>query len=71
MNRKQRRENERLIRKNQSKMVCMWCKTPGNKLTRIKNLTFHCPTCNDETKLVFKKHYENLNESYKTKDNNA
>ena len=64
LSRRQKREQERLVSKKKNKMVCMWCAAPGNSLEQKGGDKFFCPSCNDDTRIVYKHHFNKLNEPY-------
>lgn len=64
LNRKQKRERERKFNKIVHLMVCIWCGTGSNNCDVTSVEKTFCYTCNDETRLVMKSHFKQLNQGY-------
>lgn len=60
--RRERRAKERALKKLSSSLVCVWCGTSGGQCTVKSVDDIHCPECNDQTKLVKKHYYNQLND---------
>jgi hypothetical protein len=59
--RSQRRANERAFKKLKHTLVCMWCGTSGKNCTGDDPKKVTCNECKDNTRLIKKKFYDELN----------
>ena len=66
MTRRERRKQERTVRKKITELVCMWCAEPAANCANISGANANCPTCNDATKLIYKHHQTKLSDGYET-----